>query len=322
MMRFLARRMMHSVLLLLGVSLLSFLMAELAPGNFFDEMRLNPQISRGTVARLRSQYGLDQPIPVRYARWVGSALRGEFGFSFAYNASVGPLLRVRARNTLLLTLTTLVVAWLIALPVGVWSATRKGQVADRIATAGTGFLLAVPEILLALGLLFVAVRSGWFKTGGMYSEGFNLLSLPGKAADLAEHLFLPVLALTAGQLPVLVRHIRASFADALNAPFLRAARSFGIPQKRLLYRYALRAAANPILSLLGLSIATLLSGSLLVEIILSWPGLGPFFLEAILARDFYVVIGTVTWSALFLILGSLLSDLLLCWNDPRIRLGR
>lgn len=322
MLRFLAHRLVHSAVLLLGVSILSFLMADLAPGSFFDEMRLNPQISADTVAHLRSQYGLDQPLAIRYARWVRSALRGEFGFSFAYNSPVGPLLRTRARNTLLLTLTTLVVAWLMALPIGVWSATRKGRLPDRLIAAGSGILLAVPEILLSLGLLCLAVRTGWVKTGGMSSEGFEALSYGGRAADLAQHLFLPVLALTAGQLPVLVRHIRASLIEALNAPLIRTARSYGIPRTRLIYRYALRAAANPMLSLFGLSIATLLSGSFLVEVIMSWPGLGPLFLEAIFNRDLYVVIGTVMWSALFLVLGSLFSDLLLSWNDPRIRVGR
>jgi len=313
-------RLRHAVFLILGVSLLAFLFTTLTPGNYFDEMRLNPQIAPETVAALRTQYELDRPMPIRYVHWVLSVLHGNLGFSFAYNGPVAPLLIVRARNTLLLTVTAMLLAWGIALPLGIWSADHLERLPDRVVSWGTAALLVIPDLSLALGLLVLAVKSGKFPTGGMVSLNFESLSFLGKAYDLLSHMALPVVALVLSILPLLVRHARAAMAEALDAPFLLAAEGHGIPRRALLYRYALPAAANPLISLFGFSIGTLLSGSLLIEVVMSWPGLGPFLLEAILARDLYVVIGGVLLSTLFLVGGNFLADLLLLWADPRIRM--
>ncbi len=318
-MRYLLHRLTQAVFLLIGASLLTFLFSTLAPGNYFDEMRLNPQISPETVTALRAQYQLDRPLPVRYARWVRSLLRGEMGFSFSYNTPVAPLLWVRARNTLLLTVFATLFAWALALPLGIWSATTLGRAPDRALSWATAALLVIPDLVLALGLLILAVRSGWFPTGGMASVGFENFSRIQQFRDVASHMELPVIALVLSALPILVRHVRAAVAEVLEAPFLRAAASHGIRRSTLLYRYALRAAANPLISLFGFSVGALLSGSLLVEVVMSWPGLGPLLLEAILARDLYVVIGGVLFSTMFLVLGNFLADLLVYWADPRIR---
>jgi len=319
MMRYLLRRLGHALLLLAGVSVLTFLFTALAPGTYFDEMRMNPQIAPETIAALRAQYGLDKPLPLRYASWLSSLVHGEMGFSFAYNSPVAPLLLVRARNTLLLTITSTLLAWAIALPLGTWSAERMGRLPDRLLSWGTAMLLVIPDLALALGLLVLAVRSGWFPTGGMASVGFETLSPFNKLRDVALHMILPVTALVLSTLPLLFRHVRAAIADILDAPFLLAALGHGIPKRTLLYRYALPAAANPLISLFGFSIGMLLSGSLLIEVVMSWPGLGPLLLEAILARDLYVVIGGILFSTFFLVGGNLFADLLLYWADPRIR---
>ncbi len=318
-MRYLMRRLGHAVFLLIGVSILAFLFTTLAPGNYFDEMRLNPQIAPETVAALRAQYQLDRPLPLRYASWVSSVLHGEMGFSFAYNGPVTPLLLVRARNTLLLTVTATLLAWGIALPLGVWSADRQGRLPDRMLSWGTAALMAIPDLGFALGLLVLAVRTGWFPTGGMTSVDFQTLSAIHKLRDLALHMTLPVAALVLSALPLLVRHVRAAVADVLDAPFLLAAQGHGVPKRRLLYRYALPAAANPLISLFGFSIGALLGESLVIEVVMSWPGIGPLLVEAILARDLYVVIGGVLFSTLFLVGGNFLADTLLYWADPRIR---
>lgn len=320
-MRYLLRRTLHAVFLLFGVSLLTFLFSALTPGNYFDEMRLNPQIAPETVAALRVQYQLDRPLPVRYIHWLNSIAHGELGFSFAYNSPVGPLLWVRARNTLLLTATATLLVWMLALPLGIWSAARFGHAPDRVLSWTTATLMVIPDLVLALGLLILAVRTGWFPIGGLVSVSFENMSLLQKLRDLALHMTLPVMALVLSALPMLVRHVRASVAEVLSAPYLRAALGHGIPHRKLLYRYALRGAANPLISLFGFSLGTLLSGSLLVEVIMSWPGLGPLLLEAILARDLYVVIGGVLLSMIFLVGGNLFADLLLYWADPRIRIA-
>jgi peptide/nickel transport system permease protein len=318
-MAFLWRRLGHGLLLLLGVSLLSFALCELAPGNFFDEMRLNPQVSPEMVAALRARYGMDRSLPERYLRWLRSVAAGEMGYSFAYGSPVGPLLRDRALATLGLTGSATLLAWLLAIPLGAWFAARRGGWPDRLGAAVSSALLATPDLVVALGLLLLAVRTGAFPVGGMVSTGFAELGAWAKARDLAAHAVLPVSALVLGILPGLVRHVRASMLEALQAPFLRAARAHGIPRHRLLFRHALPAAANPLCSLFGLSVASLLSMSLLTEVVMSWPGLGPLLLEAILARDLYLVIGPVMVSTLFLLAGNLLADLLLYALDPRIR---
>lgn len=318
-MRYLERRIVYSILLLISASIFCFVLSDLAPGNFFDEMRLNPQISSGTVAALRSEYGLDQPLPVRYGLWVKSALRGEWGYSLAYNSPVRSLLIVRARNTLLLTGLAMLLAWLTALPLGVWIASRPGRWGDRFSMAGTSFLLAVPEIVLVLSLLFVVIRTHVLPVGGMVSVEFENLSLWSKICDLCAHLVVPVTVLVLASLPILVRHVRASMTEVLQTPFIQAARGHGISQARLLFRYALPAAANPLISLFGLSVAGLLSGSLLVEVITGWPGLGPLLLEASMSRDLYVVVGVVMASTVFMIFGSFLADVILVVVDPRVR---
>ncbi len=312
-------RLGHGVLVLIGVSALSFLLAEAAPGSVVDELRLDPRISPATLAAMRDRYGLDQSVAEKYLHWLQSVGRGELGFSAAYNSPVGPLLWPRVRNTLLLTVTATLFAWLIAVPIGVWAASRQGGWVDRVAGGTTSLLLGIPDLLLALSLLLLAVRTGYFPTGGMVSLGFAELSPWAKVQDVIVHLALPVTALTLINLPVLVRHVRASVLDVLRAPFIQAARAKGVPERRLLFRHALRAAANTLISLLGLSIAALLSASLVAETIMSWPGLGPLLLEAVVARDLHVVVGAVTCSTVLMISGSLLADGLLYLADPRMR---
>jgi peptide/nickel transport system permease protein len=318
-MKYLARRLVHATLLLAAVSLFSFAILQLAPGDFFAPMGLNPQISSRTIAGLRSQYGLDRSFPVRYGHWLHDALKGNLGASFAYNSPVAPLLAVRARNTLLLTGTAMLLAWLIAIPLGMWSAVYRGKWGDRAGAVVTSGLLTVPDLVLFLVLLLVAVRTGWFPTGGMVSAVFGDLNVWNRVKDIAEHLFLPALGLAIATLPPLLRHVRSAMIEVLEAPFIRAARAHGITERRVLFRYALPVAANPLISLFGLSVATMLSTSLLVEVILSWPGIGPLLVDAILAKDVYVVIGTVMLSSVFLVLGSLFADLLLFAADPRMR---
>jgi len=318
-MTYLTRRILHVLFLLLGVSVISFIFISLAPGNYLDEMRLNPQISYETVNALKAQYGLDRSVPVRYWQWLKSVTRGDMGYSFAYNQPATSLIWPRAENTLLLTVTATLMAWLLAIPIGIWSAERYGHIDDRMISAATGALLAIPDLLIALALLWFAAKTGILPTGGMVSLDFDSFSFMRKVGDLAAHLSLPVTVLVLGMIPILVRHVRAAVTEVLRSPFYLAAKGHGIPRRTLLFRYALRAAANPLISLLGFSIGSLLSASMLVEVILGWPGLGPLLLEAIFARDLYLVIAAIMLSTLFLAGGSFAADMLLYWQDPRIR---
>jgi len=319
---YLVRRLARAALLLIGVSALCFLFTEMAPGSFFDEMRLNPQISPGTIASLRSHYGLDQPLPVRYGRWMKSALHGDLGYSIAYNTPVAPLLWSRAKNTLLLTITALLLTWIISVPLGVWAANRRRGLLDHAVTVTTSFLVSVPELVIAVALLAIAVRWQIFRVGGMISPDFESFPTPAKVRDILLHLALPALILVLCETAVIVRHVRASVLEVLGAPYVQSARGFGIGRARLLFRQVLPVAANPAISLLGFSLAGLLSGSLMVEVVCGWPGLGPMILEATLSRDLYLVIGGIMLSALFMVGGNLIADLALLAFDPRIRTGQ
>lgn len=316
--RYLKHRLLHSALLLVALSVFTFGIAQLAPGTFLDEMRVNPQFSAQTIDSLRVQYGLDQSLPVRYVRWVSSVVKGEFGYSLAYNVPVSRLLWTRMQNTLLLGTTAMVIGWMIALPLGIWTAFRPTSWIDRASSVGSILLLAMPELALGMLFLLVATRWGRLPAGGMMSihaDENHWMAF----VDLARHLALPALVLALVAIPVLLRHARAAMLEALSAPFIRAAKGHGIGNVRLLLRHALPAAANPLISLFGLSLAGLVSGSFLIEIITGWPGLGPLFINAIFARDLHIVMAVVMLFSVVLVMASLASDLFLYAVDPRVR---
>jgi len=316
----LVHRLGRLLLLLFGSSVLCFLLSEMAPGDYLTEMHVDPRVSLETIAALRTQYGLDRSLVDRYSHWLAAVGAGSWGYSFAYNCSVSHLLWDRAANTLLLTVTATAIAWSLGIALGTYFAAFRRRVWSRmLGDSLTVLLVSTPDLLLALLFLLFAVRTGVLPTGGMVSIDFNTMDNWGKIKDLAAHLCLPVLCLVIAQLPSVVAHVRTTVSEVLESPYLRAARGLGIPRRRLLFRHALVAAVNPLISLFGLSVATLLSSSLLIEAVMGWPGLGRLLFESILARDVHVVIGATIASTLFAGVGSLIADTLLRINDPRIR---
>ena len=318
-MKFLVGRFVHALLLLIGTSILSFALISFVPGDFFDSMTLNPEISPTTAAAIRRQHGLDRPLPLRYIEWVRSGLNGEWGFSFAYDSPAAPIVLSRAKNTLLLTAAATLFAWIIAVPLGTWAAACPGRPSEWLTSGTISVLLATPELVLALLFLMFAVRTGYFPSGGLVSV--RSAALPDawmKAKDIALHLVLPGICLACGLLPSLLLHVRSAVRQTLQFPFVEAARAYGIPFRRVLLRYVLPAAANPLISLFGLSLGMLMSSSLLVEVIFSWPGLGRLLVEAIFQRDIFLVIDSTMLAAAFLVIGNFVADVLLYANDPRI----
>lgn len=297
--RHLLRRLLHVAILLFAVSLLTFLLARLTPGSFYDDLKLNPQISPAAIAALETRYGAAEPLPAQYARWIRSALAGDFGFSLAYQRSAAGLLLPRAARTLLLTTLALFLSWFIALPAGFYCAAHPRSAVRRFAAAVSSLLLIVPELLGAILVLYFAARWGVLAPAG------NLLP--------------PLLLLAALSFPIVFRHSFRAAAEALDHTAIRAARAHGIAGTRLWMRYVLPLAANPLISLFGVSIGALISGSLVAEVVLSWPGLGPLFLEAASARDLDVITGVVLLAAVSLAAGNFIADLLLYAADPRIR---
>jgi peptide/nickel transport system permease protein len=274
-----------------------------------------------TITALRTHYGLDRPVAIRYMRWMASVTHGDLGYSLAYNTAVAPLLLARAKNTLLLTSVATLFTWAIGLPLGVWTASLRGKFLDKLIGTGSSFLISIPEIVVAIALLALAIRSRIVPVGGMMSLGFEDLSTWEKFRDVCMHLFLPASILLLGSIAIVERHVRASVLEVLEMPCIEAARGLGVSRTRLLFRHALPLAANPAISLFGFSIAGLLGGSLLVEVVTGWPGLGPLILDATLSRDLYVVIGAVMFSAVFMLAGNFIADVLLLACDPRIRAG-
>jgi peptide/nickel transport system permease protein len=321
-MGYLVRRALHAGFLLFGVSLLVFALVAIAPGDFYSELQLDPSIRSQSIEALRSEYGVDRPVYERYARWVGGMLGGDWGVSLAYHVPVWPLLRERARNTLLITVSATILAWLLALLLGIWAATSRRRMVRGFVGAASSAVLATPELFVCLLLLVFALRTGVFPVGGMSGLESVALGTLGRWRDAVEHMVLPVIALTITALPVLVWHVRSAVQGALVSPAIQTARASGIARSRILLRHALPLTANPLVTLLGLSVATLLSGSLVVEVVMGWPGLGPLLLESILARDLFVVIGIVMLSALLLVAGNFLGDTLLFALDPRTREGQ
>ncbi|HYO82545.1 MAG TPA: ABC transporter permease [Bryobacteraceae bacterium] len=319
--RYLGRRLFRASILLLAVSALSFCLFQLVPGDYYDELRMDPAVSRETIAELRKQHSLHEPMAIRYGRWLMSIAKGEWGYSVAYNIPLGPLLFGRALNTLILTSSAALCAWAIAVPFALWTV-GGGRWRHLLATSLTSVLLSFPDLVVLLALLALAANSGILPAGGMSSPQFSQMTLPGKTADLILHLSVPVAALALGSLPTLLLHTRSALIEAMRSPFVRFAVMNGIPHTRIMIRHAMPAAANPMISLLGLSVGSLLSSSLVVEAVVGWPGLGHLLFQALMQRDLLAVAGAILLSSLFLIAGNLIADILLYALDPRIRHDR
>ncbi|MBI1746812.1 MAG: ABC transporter permease [Acidobacteria bacterium] len=320
MIRYCLRHLSYLALLILAVTALTFFLLRLAPGDFLSELSLNPQIPRELVETLRHQYGLDKPWYVQYWRWLSQSLRGEFGYSLLYHRPVFALIWERAGNTLLLALPTFAVGLATAIVLSLISAWRRRRWPDRVisflATAG----LSLPTLVVSLVLLYVAARTGWFPIGDIHSSGFDELTLLGKLRDGLWHIMLPMMALGLRVCAMFLRYLRASLFDVLSEPFVVTAYAKGLTTAQVLLKHALPNAINPVLSVSGLVLANLLSGSFIVEIVMSWPGLGRLTLDAFMSRDVYLVMAGLITSSGLLLIGNALADLALAWHDPRIRL--
>jgi peptide/nickel transport system permease protein len=320
-MRFVLRRILQMIPLLVGITLISFAVMQLAPGDYLSQMRDDPRISQEAIEQMRRDYGLDRPWYVQYLLWLGNAARLNFGYSLAYHVPVTTLIGERMFNTFILSLASLVFAWSLAIPLGILAAVKRNSWIDRaisfFAFAGISF----PGFFMALLLLLFAQRTGWFPIGGMRSTTWELLTPGGQVLDLLHHLALPALVLGTHGLAGIMRQMRGSILDTLRENYVIAARARGLPERWVILKHAARNAINPLVTVFGYSLAGLLSGAALVETVMSWPGLGRLILEAVQMRDLYLVMGSFLMGAVLLLLGNLVGDLLLALTDPRIKLA-
>jgi peptide/nickel transport system permease protein len=320
MLPFILKRVLHMVPLLLGVSLLTFLLMALSPGNYFTALQQNPQISPDTIARLKAQFHLDRAWYVQYVFWIKNVFCGNFGYSMAYKIPATSLIMARLWNTFLLSFTALIIAWGVAIPLGIWAAVKKDSWVDHTCSFIAFIGLSGPDVLLSLLALWFAASSGWFPVGGSESPLHSFMTPGQQFWDIVYHLILPAIVLAASDLAGIMRRMRSCLLDTLHADYIAAARARGLGEGLVIYKHALRNAINPLVTIFGYSLANLLSGAVVVENIMAWPGLGRLTVEAFFAKDSYLVVDSVVMATALLVAGNFIADVLLAWVDPRIRL--
>ena len=316
---YILKRLIQMVPLVIGITFFSFVIIQMAPGDYLDKLKMNPQISQETLERLRQAYGLDQPILVQYFKWLINALKFDLGYSFSYHVPVIEIIKERVGNTLFLSITSAVLAWGLAVPLGIIAAVKPNTIIDKFIQLFSFTFMSVPNFFLAFLMLFVAVKTGLFPTGGATSPDYEQLSLWEKIIDRLWHVSLPAFVLAVGSLAGLVRLVRSTMLESLQSEYVLFARAKGLKEKDIILRHALKNALNPFITLLGFEIASLLSGAALVEIIVNWPGMGMLMLDAVLSQDLYLVMGGLYIGAIMLIIGNLIADILLAKIDPRVR---
>lgn len=319
---YIIKRLLEGLLTLFLASALSFAIIQLAPGDYLDTLKQSPTISEETLTNLKIRFGLEKPPIEQYFFWLKQVItKFDFGESFIYSRSVSSLLLERIPATLLLSISSLFLTWLIAIPLGIISAVQQNSIIDKflrvISYLGQGF----PSFITALILLIIAQNlSPLFPIGGMTSIGYNDFSLEVKILDIAWHMILPTLALSITSFAGLQRLTRGQLLDVLRQDYIQTARAKGLPENQVLYIHALRNAINPLITLLGFEFSSLLSGAFIAEFFFNWPGLGRLILQAVQVQDLYLVMASLMMGAAMLIIGNLLADLLLKLVDPRIKL--
>jgi peptide/nickel transport system permease protein len=319
MLQHIVRRLFHLIPMLLGISLISFFVMQLSPGDFLAEMRLNPIVSAETVDQMRRNFGLDQPLHIQYLKWLWSALRLDFGYSFAFQVPVIWLIASRLANTLLLNVVALAVAWAIAIPLGIHAARRQYSWSDNTLSFSAYFGISTPTFLSGLFLLYWAYRTGWLPIGGMTSIEYEFFPWWQKVLDVAHHMVIPVLVLGVFSVAGLMRQMRANLLEVLRQDYVRTARSKGLGEGVVVNKHAVRNAINPLITIFGFELGGLLGGSAILEITIGWPGLGKLIAEAVIQKDLYVVMASLVIGSVTLVAGNLIADVLLVYADPRIR---
>lgn len=316
--KYILKRIIQTIPLLIIVSLISFFIIRLSPVDPLAELRLNPSVSQETLEREAQRLGLDKPVIVQYGKWAKSFIKGDLGIT-SNGEQVSAKLKERIPNTLLLTVVVIFLTWVCGIPLGILAALKWKTPFDRILTVLTSIGMAIPSFFFAVLLLIFAVRTGWFPVGGLTGANFADMGLFSQIKDIAHHLFLPVVVLFTLSLAGLQRQMRANMLDVLDSDYVKFARAKGLSENQVIYKHALRNAVNPLITLLGFEFAGLLSGAALTEYVFQYPGLGRLILEAVLKSDINLVMASLMMGAIMLVAGNLIADILLIITNPRIR---
>ncbi len=321
MFRYIVRRSLMMIPMMVLISILCFVVIKLQPGDFTTQFLHDPRISPEMVAQIRTRLGLDQPAHIQYLTWVkGIVTKGDFGYSFAYKRPVHELIWERMAWTVGVAAITIVFTWVVAIPIGIYSATHKYSFLDYFLTF-IGFIgVSIPSFFLALVLMYVYLSLGGTAVGGLFSQQY--IGAPwslGKFVDLLRHLWIPIIAIGLGGTASLIRLMRANLLDVLGTQYVTTARAKGLAERTVIYKHAVRNAINPLISIFGMQLPSLISGTIIASIVLNLPTMGPFFYDALLNSDQYLVMTFLMLSAFLMLVGNLLADIMLAWSDPRIR---
>ena len=326
MLKYIIKRILYMIPTLIAISLLSFFIIQLPPGDYLSYRIAGMEeqgqtIDVGTLEALKARYGLDQPLIVQYWKWISAiVLHGDFGESFEWNRPVSMMIWGRMGMTIVLSIITTIFIWIVAFPLGIYSAVKKYSIGDYIFTF-FGFIgLAIPNFLFALTLMYIAFSKFGLSVGGLFSPRFQEAPWSwAKFADLLQHIWIPTIVLGLSGTASLIRTMRANLMDELKKPYVETARAKGLKESRLLVKYPVRVALNPFISTVGWILPTLVSGSTVVSIVLNLPTTGPLLLRSLQSQDMYLAGSFILLMSTLTVIGTLLSDILLAVADPRIR---
>lgn len=324
---FIARRLVYAVVTLVAVSVIAFFIIELAPGSALtaELSRLRAQgnnVSDVQVTALEDQYGVNDPWVVKYGKWASGLVTGDLGTSFAYRQPVSELIGSRLALSVALSLGAIIIAWAVAIPIGVFSATHRYTLPDNLVTVIQFVGVAIPEFLLALAVMTAAVRWGGLDVGGLFSNAYrNAPWSVAKFGDMLGHLWMPLLVISVGSTAWLTRVMRANLFDVLGQQYVQTARAKGVPERLVIWKHAVRNALHPLVMTFGTTLAVLISGEGIVSIVFGLPTTGQALLQTLIVKDTYVAATLLVLLSGLLVIGNLISDLALAWIDPRVRLG-
>lgn len=326
MLNYILRRLLYMIVTLFFVSIIGFFLIQLPPGSALDA-KLNQlraqggDLSQDQINTLAARYGLNDPVQVKYWKWISGVVRGDFGQSFTYDAPVGSLIGSRILFSVILSTGALLFTWLVAIPVGVYSATHRYTVPDYVVTFIQFVGVAVPDFLLALILLVFASQRLHTDLTGLFSTQYTNAPWSGaKLLDLARHLWIPVIVIGAGSTAWTTRVMRGNLLDVLNQQYVQTARAKGLQETLVVWKHAVRNALHPLIMTLGTLLPALISGEVIVSIVLNLPTTGPLYFSALINKDMYLAITFLLFLSVMLVVGNLMADLLLAWVDPRVRL--
>jgi peptide/nickel transport system permease protein len=328
MLGYIVRRLALAVVTIIAISILSFIIIQLPPGDFVTTYIATMSaggatVSEAEVEALREQYGLNQPMIVQYLKWAGQMLRGNFGMAMEWNRPVKDVIGDRLALTVVVSLAAVVFTWAVALPIGIYSAVKRYSIGDYIFTF-IGFIgLAIPGFMLALIVMYVGFRYFNANIGGLFSP--DMADAPwswAKFKDMLAHLPIPAVVLGLSGTAQMIRIMRSNLLDELRKPYVMTARARGLPETRVILKYPVRVALNPFISTIGYLLPYIVSGSIIVSLVLSLPTVGPLLLKALIAQDMFLAGTIILLLGVMTVIGTFISDLLLMWVDPRIRLER